>query len=289
MPDPSLILFTTSQIPLPTRYPHPHKPNLLIPPLVHRSLHSALDSTPPSYTSTNTTLYIPDIETLAKHDLPPTSPSTSTSTRPSVIDPNLDGQPPSTSFTESEVTAKLHFVSPSSPSTRLEWINDALATLSKYKGLTRIDNLLIGFKSIDYRGRKTAASEMFGCGAEGLESDVGSEDVGEDAQKDVVEIWRGLGDPNLNTGGEGKGEVGRFGTLYLPLVLLKVLHGLEKEGSVRVGINALDTPDCHHLPKEYTDFAKAADMELWAGGGGEGSGELFLFKEVMCVLGLIRP
>lgn len=47
-----------------------------------------------------------------------------------------------------------------------------------------------------------------------------------------------------------------------------------KESRVRgPSVNILNTPDCHHLPRELMQFASENGIELWAGGGGEGSGK----------------
>lgn len=124
---------------------------------------------------------------------------------------------------------------------------------------------------------------MFGCGSEGLENP-SSEDVDPGVEEEIMRFWKGLSDvlagqsSHSQTGnGEGERRIGRVGTLYLPLGLLRRLsdEGKSEAGS-EVSINALDTPDCHSLPKEYTTFAKERGIELWAGGGGEGSGELSL-------------
>jgi len=49
-------------------------------------------------------------------------------------------------------------------------------------------------------------------------------------------------------------------------------EGEQKDGLGKVQVNSLDTPDCHHLPKDFTGWAKENGVQLWAGGGGEGSG-----------------
>ncbi|CAK9782255.1 hypothetical protein CC85DRAFT_325376 [Cutaneotrichosporon oleaginosum] len=62
-----LLLFAGTQSPLPVRYPHPDKPRLALPPLVHRSLHTALDAAPPSALFADGLLSIPQPGSLHKH------------------------------------------------------------------------------------------------------------------------------------------------------------------------------------------------------------------------------
>jgi len=243
-----------------------------------------LDVSPPSTLVRDGVLYIPDPETLIKHDIPIQSTSstfnsnnnnnTSTDSSSSKgVDPNITSQPPiQTSQDQSqEITAKLHLVSPDTTSSSIDSIAQSLDILSKYKGLPYINNLLIGFRNIDYRGRKTDTNTNTDCNGSTSTSELGSKseerEITKQQEDDVLSIWRGLGSLSNEV------QVENYGTLYLPLGLLRRLSDLEKEGGKRVGINALDTPDCHHLPKEYTDFAKERGIELWAGGGGEGSGE----------------
>ncbi|KAK8865606.1 hypothetical protein IAR55_000750 [Kwoniella newhampshirensis] len=294
---PSLILFTTSQTPLPVRYPHPRKPQLVLPPLVHRSLHNALDGEGPSVLNDEATLVIPHPDGLVKNDLPSHSHSLSEKTGVDQINQSSpqDGMiaqlPESASIhtpLDIELTVKLHLVSsPSSQSSSppsgndsasslLQMISESLETLSRYKGLssTAIDTLLIGFKGMDYRGSKTIASEMFGCGSEGLEAP-NTETVSPELEKQILGLWKELS----NDDDDDQGVIGRdvkLGILYSPLGLLrKLVEQQEGSGTGRkVGVNALDTPDCHHLPKEYTQYAREHGVELWAGGGGEGSDPL---------------
>ena len=352
-PSTSLLLFAPAQNPLPVRYPHPHKPRLHLPALVHRALHSALDGEQPSFaytTETTTassstsgssstpssgpTLVIPHPDSIIKQDEPVsadkvylngTSPSSTNAKATGADEPSqtltTEAHVPSGpeglvgAQVESEITLKLHLVgqpSSSSASTsasasaiaseRLEWVREALSVARTHKGLSRVDTLLIGFKGVDYKGKKTAVSEFFGCGAEGMESGSGVENVAPEVEEEVVQTWCKVRD---EVRGGGEAEVGRLGTLYLPLGVLRRLtemdgdEGAGKEGEVngnghghgngkgngngqgahekgRQGpvINMLDTPDCHSLPKEYMAYAKEKDIALWAGGGGEGAGEL---------------
>jgi len=162
---------------------------------------------------------------------------------------------------DAEVTVKLHLVGEADAGTRAGWVEEALEFLGETKGLRSVDNLLLGFSGVDYKGRKTIASEMFGCGAEGLESGSGSEVVDADTERGVKEVWNLVSAMDLG--------VERLGTLYLPL---ESLRGLSEE-RVCPRINAMDTPDCQTLPKEYAAFARERGIELWAGGGGEGAGQ----------------
>jgi hypothetical protein len=130
-----------------------------------------------------------------------------------------------------------------------------------------VDTLLVGFKGIDYKGKRTAAADFFGCGAEGLTSDV-APTVTEEAARDARAVWE-----LLRQNVDGK-KVKEIGTLYLPLNVLRDLS----ESSRAPKVNSLDTPDCHSLPKEYTGFAKERGIQLWAGGGGEGSGTLAFLR-----------
>ena len=253
----SLYILTTSQTPLPTRYPKPHKPNLLIPTLIHRSLHSALDPKPPSASTSSNTIIIPNPDSLVKHDVP------SRKHRPQVItDQNNDNR---SDEIDAEVTVKLHLVGgeDEDPNVRAGWVKESLEFLGHTKGLESVDNLLLGFSGVDYKGKRTMASEMFGCGVEGLESGSGSEIVSPKTERSVKQVW------DIITDQKDLG-VDTLGTMYLPLELLKDLS----EGKVSPRINAMDTPDCQSLPKEYSDFAKERGIDLWAGGGGEGSGEV---------------
>ena len=264
---PSLVIFTTSQSPLPIRFPRPHKPTLNLPALVHRSLHSALDASPPSLSTQDGTLIIPHPDTLIKHDVPPhhTHPAHTSTDAARAAQPEAAGTGSAKGDElEAEITVKIHLVGDGSPSTRAQWVDDALETLRRHKGLSEIDTLLIGFKGVDYKGKRTAAADFFGCGAEGLTGDVFAV-VSEQAAKDARGTWEAV----AQTYGDQKRGVKALGTLYLPLDVLQDLS----ESSSAPKVNSLDTPDCHSLPKEYTQYAKERGIELWAGGGGEGSGE----------------
>ncbi len=248
-----LYILTTSLTPLPTRYPRPHKPVLLLPPLIHRSLHSALDAKPPSASTSRSSIVIPHPDSLVKHDVPARARSYT------ALTPEEAGMDHGDEI-DAEVTVKLHLVGEADAGTRAGWVEEALEFLGETKGLRSVDNLLLGFSGVDYKGRKTIASEMFGCGAEGLESGSGSEVVDADTERGVKEVWNLVSAMDLG--------VERLGTLYLPL---ESLRGLSEE-RVCPRINAMDTPDCQTLPKEYAAFARERGIELWAGGGGEGAG-----------------
>ena len=239
-------------------------------------------------------MYIPDPLTLAKHDLPSTSSSSSLSSQPLALDhsaPSDDPRPnPDLSrlATDEELTVKLHLVGSAPPPVRARWVSDALSVLEESKGLAGPDTLLLGWKGVDYKGRKTAASEMFGCGSEGLESGSGSEDVPLNVADEVEQTWQFVNEGILGRGhggcadgcqsnGQSNGRTAHpcpknVGTLYLPIGLLSRLA----DGPWTPAVNAMDTPDCHHLPRDYTDYARSKGIELWAGGGGEGAGGSFL-------------
>ena len=300
-PNPSFLIFTSFSNPLPRKYPHPHKPNLLIPPLIHRTLHTALDKDPPSTASTPSGLIIPHPDFIIKHDLP-ALPSKGGSERRNAprkdVETTLDTAQPTSNVgedglsrdedTDAEVTVKLHLVGPSPPAVRLRWIAHALDALGRYKGLGEIDTLLVGFRGVDYKGKKSAVAEVFGCGAEGMENGSGGEAVENGTAADVEKVWRAMVEaksssakahvPNGHFSEEDQdledamAHVKSLGTLYMPLGLLE---SLSKCGQAPC-INSMDTPDCHHLPREYTEFAKERGIELWAGGGGEGSGECLI-------------
>ncbi|WWC88202.1 uncharacterized protein L201_003107 [Kwoniella dendrophila CBS 6074] len=320
----NLYLFTTSQIPLPIKYPHPRKPILVLPSLIHRSLHNSLDGETPSFliqqqegsnTKGKETIIIPHPDNLIKHDLPPLQTSTSTSTisgsndeiekedkknehpsKPTETQVNgeIDGIGLSDSsanyLIDSELTVKLHLIGGdddhSSTSTGienddsakyLEWIKESLNVLTKYKGLNgkQIDNFLIGFKGLDYRGSKTKASEMFGCGSEGLEAP-NTESISDTVlEKSILNTFSHLIQDQNDSNSIIINEKTKLGSLYSTLDLLKQLVSLKQNNPNKgIKVNALDTPDCHHLPKEYTNYAKENGIELWAGGGGEGSDPL---------------
>lgn len=270
---PSLVLFTTSQTPLAVRYPHPLRPILTVPPLLHRSLHNALDRDQPSAVFvgdaegvggvTQGTLYIPNLEELVNPS--PLSVPNGHTALESVQD-------------DIELTIKIHLtVSPTSiptASAQAEWVGEALQVVRKAKCLPLPDNLLIGFKGIDYRGVKTAT------GAEGSVAP-NTETIPAELEEEVLKVWERVFAERSRIVKEG----GKLGSLYAPQGLLKKLTERE-EGRGRVKVNALDTPDCHHLPKEYTEYARKNGVELWAGGGGEGSGKsvMFLNAVVSCLL-----
>lgn len=278
----SLLLLTSTQAPLPTRYPHPHKPRYVIPPLVHRSLHNALDIAPKDTTSQNGSspgysvvqgrLIVPHPDQIIKHDIPA---SNGTPPLPSELSNHTDTNVVNDTVTsegDAELTLKLHLVGPGTAEERCKWVDEALSDLAAYRGLGSgsVDTLLVGWKGVDYKGKKTAVSEFFGCGAEGLEGGGGGEEVSAEVEQEVEQGWSLI----RGTYEEG-GRVKRLGTMYLPLGVLRrlVIGGEDKKRIKKPEINMLDTPDCHHLPKEYSGFAKENDVELWAGGGGEGAGE----------------
>ncbi|KAK1927682.1 hypothetical protein DB88DRAFT_478877 [Papiliotrema laurentii] len=289
MTPPSILLLTTSQAPLAIRFPRPHKPTLNLPVLVHRSLHSALDAIPPSVQTDSTlaSVVIPHPDTLVKHDVPIRHRHPSAHSPLGPDDVNAVSQPEASSGQgdelEAETTVKVHLVGAASAETRAEWVRDALEALETLKGLSEVDTLLVGFKGIDYKGKRTAAADFFGCGAEGLTSDV-APTVTEEAARDARAVWE-----LLRQNVDGK-KVKEIGTLYLPLNVLRDLS----ESSRAPKVNSLDTPDCHSLPKEYTGFAKERGIQLWAGGGGEGSDPLpdadlhNLLNEFVAVLPLTK-
>ena len=257
--DHPLYIFTTSQTPLAARYPRPTKPTLNVPPLIHRSLHQALDQTPPSL-STSTTpegaITIPHPDQLRKHDIP--------------VAPEHD---------EVELTLKIHLVGEGTAEERSQWVQDALRLLDTHLGLGGADTLLVGFKGIDYKGKKTESEtdsvDVNGNG-DGVREKVPASEysVSPEIESHILEFWSLL--TTKLREGDRKLKVKNLGTMYLPLGVLKRLKeeagdaGSKGQGLV---INSLDTPDCHHLPKDYTGWAKDNEVQLWAGGGGEGSGQ----------------
>jgi hypothetical protein len=246
----SLYIFTTSQNPLPGRYPRPTKPVLVVPPLIHRSLHQALDQTPPSLSVSQDDaqqITIPHIDHLRKHDIP------SASDRKDV-----------------EITLKIHLVAPASSADQASWVKEALSLVQTALGIGGADTLLIGFKGVDYKGKKTVdGSEVNGDSVPPADYSVSS-----DMEEHIVEFWTHLVDWLKE---ESEVKVKTLGTMYLPFGVLKRLKSLEaekdKSGAGSVKVNSLDTPDCHHLPKDFTGWAKENGVQLWAGGGGEGSGK----------------
>ncbi|WVN85514.1 uncharacterized protein L203_100661 [Cryptococcus depauperatus CBS 7841] len=237
MAPPALLLFTL-QSPLPVRYPHPSKPALVIPPLLHRSLHTALDLPSPSASLTDGSLRIPSVADLAV----PESRQ------------NVNGSALADAVNDTELTVKIHLVSSLEAGvSRASWVQEALAILAESKKLGKPDNLLVGFKGIDYRGVKTCTSEAA----------PGTEGISPVLEDEVLHVWSDL----FSRGGLVK-EGGKLGTLYAPRGLLEKLAEREEKG---ISANVLDTPDCHHLPKDYTGFARDNGIALWASGGGEGS------------------
>jgi len=254
----SLYLFTTSQNPLPGRYPRPTKPVLIVPPLIHRSLHQALDQDPPSLSVSQDAaaqITIPHIDHLRKHDIP------SASDREDV-----------------EITLKLHLVGPGSSADQASWVKEALGLVQTALGIGGADTLLIGFKGVDYKGKKTVdGSEVNGDSVPPTDYSVPS-----DVEEHIVEFWTHLVDWLKEEEGI---KVKTLGTMYLPFGVLKRLKSLEAEkGAGSVKVNSLDTPDCHHLPKDFTRWAKENAVQLWAGGGGEGSGEYPFCNGVWLIL-----
>lgn len=122
LPTMRLLLFSGSQSPLAVRYPHPSNPRLVLPPLVHRALHTALDAKPPSaaLNSNTDTLIIPKPEALNKHT------------------------PAEYEQEDFEVTVKIQLRRPQSTEADLESIRSALEILSTRKGLSSPDVVLVG-------------------------------------------------------------------------------------------------------------------------------------------------
>lgn len=159
-----LVLYTTTTTPLVVRYPTPPKQQLVLPAIVHQTLHTALDrATADSfeYSESSRTLRIPAV------------PEASVSAG---LDPDL------------ELTVKLHLLARQAHDS----VPEALETLKDAKGWTtaQIDTLLVGFKGVDYKGKRTAAGEMFGCGSEywlggGEEGVV----VPEHVQDEILKVW----------------------------------------------------------------------------------------------------
>lgn len=117
-----LLLFSGSQSPLAVRYPHPKNPKLVLPPLVHRALHTALDAKPPSaaLNSHTNTLIIPKPEALNKHT------------------------PAEYEHEDFEVTVKIQLRKQRSTAEYLDDIRSALEILSNRKGLSSPDVVLVG-------------------------------------------------------------------------------------------------------------------------------------------------
>ncbi|BEJ18181.1 hypothetical protein CspHIS471_0704580 [Cutaneotrichosporon sp. HIS471] len=109
-----LLLFAGSQSPLPIRYPHPDKPRLALPPLVHRSLHTALDAAPPSALFSDDLLSIPQPGTLHKHE----------------------------PETDHDATVKVQVCAGATD--YLAAIEEALGTVARVKGLSVVETGLVG-------------------------------------------------------------------------------------------------------------------------------------------------
>lgn len=118
-----LLLFSGSQSPLAVRYPHPDKPVLALPPLVHRALHTALDAQPPSalIDTASDTLVIPNPAALTKQTTTPLGEDT-----------------------EYEVTVKIQLLAAVPPASYVHAVKEALQTLSDRKGLSRATVVLVG-------------------------------------------------------------------------------------------------------------------------------------------------
>lgn len=165
----SLLLFTTTQTPLPVRYPSPEsQKSLLIPPLLHASLHLAVDRAPQSLTLTDEgVLMIPNPED-----------------RIDEINGNrsgadVDAEGDEAADADTEITVKFHIVSDSpaldgsqatdSVRRQKSQISRAIRNLEHYKsGDSRwrgerarkgIDTFLIGWKGVEYRGEKRASDD----------------------------------------------------------------------------------------------------------------------------------
>jgi len=118
---PRLILFSGSQSPLAVRYPRPAKSPLVLPPLVHRALHTALDPQQPSVLVDSDTVTIPHPGALAKHAI-------------------SDGEYEK----EYETTVKIQLTEARDPSTVVGLIREALQVLAERKGLNTVDVVLLG-------------------------------------------------------------------------------------------------------------------------------------------------
>lgn len=175
MPSSSLLLFTTSQTPLAIRYPAPSRTRSLpIPPLLHASLHLAVDRAPamPSFTMTEEgVLMIPD---------PEDKIDAINGNRGAVAceQEGADGKEPDD---DTEITVKFYIISDSPASTsrpttmtdaiarQKHQITRALRNLQHYKAHDPrwrgdrahrgIDTFLIGWKGIEYRGEKRSSGE----------------------------------------------------------------------------------------------------------------------------------
>lgn len=230
----SLLLFTTSQTPLAPRYAHPAKPELIIPSLLHASLHSALDREPPSFKlNPDGVLMIPDpkdgIDDV-RGDFPYSGPITQESS---------GGE---RNFDEAEITVKMYLVTPSTHTIEQQkaQVARAVRNLIHYKAKDKrwngraskmIDTFLLGWKGIDYVGIETSADETGrkpSCGSAKLASklaadqeraqalrDSQSDSLPEAEKRDLVELWQALGSlvPQAR----------QLGVMSLPLPLLTLL------------------------------------------------------------------
>lgn len=157
-PPTSLLLFTTSQTPLPPRYPHPTKPRLQIPSFLHASLHSALDRDPPSFKlNPDGVLLIPD----PKDGIDDVNGDFSTD---GVVHP----KEPEDDEYDAEITVKMYLVNVADLTVdeQKKQIARAVRNLTSYKGNDKrwqgragrhIDTFLVGWKNIDYVGQKEGA------------------------------------------------------------------------------------------------------------------------------------
>ncbi|KAJ9108876.1 hypothetical protein QFC21_000196 [Naganishia friedmannii] len=301
MPPTSLLLFTTSQTPLAIRYPAPARTRSLpIPPLLHASLHLAVDRAPapPSFTRTDEgVLMIPD---------PEDKIDAINGNRAAVAEEQegADGKEPDG---DTEITVKFYIISDSPatassslPTTKTttdtvqrqkQQITRALRNLQHYKAhdprwrgdraRRGIDTFLIGWKGVEYRGErrssvsgepgKTVASAKL---MSKLRADTEREEAArqkereralglslDDEQKrEIGEIWADL--PNLVP------QAKKLGTLSLPLPLLQYLASTpspkpQKEPTPAT-VNSTGTPVSvaqSHEHEHEREKAEARDLE----------------------------
>ncbi|KAJ9107869.1 hypothetical protein QFC19_002775 [Naganishia cerealis] len=206
MPATSLLLFTTSQTPLPNRYPTPASTRSLpIPPLLHASLHLAVDRPSPSYTLTKEgVLMIPN---------PEDEIDAINGTRAAVAG-EQEGrmQGPAVADEDAEVTVKFYLVSASpvtatSSSVRAkQQITRALRNLQHYKAHDPrwrgdrarrwIDTFLIGWKGVEYRGERRSSvgsAKKLSPDAERAEAAQREQALGsfltDEQKREIAEIW----------------------------------------------------------------------------------------------------
>ncbi|WOO85725.1 uncharacterized protein LOC62_07G009218 [Vanrija pseudolonga] len=117
-----LLLFSGVQAPLQVRYSRPAKPKYDLPPLVHRALHTALDSKPASasYDAGADLLIIPRPGTLHKHSWD------------------------ACSLADYDVTVKIQIVNKGTAASYAAEVSKALQTLAEHKGLELLDTVLVG-------------------------------------------------------------------------------------------------------------------------------------------------